>query len=287
MSENGIRLDANDRAHVEAVVRGSGTSFFWAMRMLPEEKRQAMFAIYAFCREVDDIADGPGEAARKRTRLAQWREEVERLYRQRPSTAVSRALLGPVRRFALRKADFLAIIDGMEMDAADRVRIADREELSLYCDRVACTVGRLSTRVFGVDDETGERLAFCLGQALQLTNILRDLDEDAQRDRLYLPTDLLRLSGVADTENAKAVLHHPGSTDVCQQLAGIARRHFEKAAVLVAGCDRRQIRPAVMMMEVYRRTLSRLMSRGWGRRAEPVSLSRAERLWVALRYGVI
>jgi len=288
MSEMDPEIIADgDLEHVESVVRRSGTSFYWAMRILPEEKRRAMFAVYAFCREVDDIADDPGEVSAKLIGLGRWRDEIERLYDGAPRLPISRALLGPVRRFGLRKTDFLAVIDGMEMDAADRLRIADMDELYLYCDRVACAVGRLSDRVFGVDEPTGDRLALALGQALQLTNILRDLDEDARRDRLYLPEDMLRAHGVTDTEDAISVLEHPAVAEICEQIARIARNRFTEAAAILAQCDRRDTRPAVIMMEVYRRTLRRLMFRGWRRWAEPVSVSPAEKLWVAFRFGIV
>jgi phytoene synthase len=288
MSEMATEVIADgDLDHVESVVRRSGTSFYWAMRILPEEKRRAMFAVYAFCREVDDIADDPGEVPAKLIALGQWRDEIERLYDRAPRLPISRALLAPVQRFGLRKTDFLAVIDGMEMDAADRLRIADMDELILYCDRVACAVGRLSNRVFGVDEPTGDRLARALGQALQLTNILRDLDEDARRDRLYLPEDMLRARGILGTEDACKVLREPAIVEVCERIAEIARNRFAEAAAVLAECDRRDTRPAMIMMQVYRRTLRRLMFRGWRRWAEPVSVSPAEKLWVALRYGMI
>lgn len=280
-------IAAGDLDLVESVVRQSGTSFYWAMRLLPEEKRRAMFAIYAFCREVDDIADDPGVVSEKLSGLGHWREEVERLYAHAPAESISRALIGPVQRFGLRKEDFLAVIDGMEMDAADRLRIADMDELELYCDRVACAVGRLSDRVFGVEAPNDVLLAKALGQALQLTNILRDLREDAERDRLYLPEDVLRDFGINDTEDACRVLEQPAVEKVCEQIADIAWNRFAEAAAILAKCDRRDTRPAVIMMEVYRRTLRQLMHRGWHRRAEPVSVSSAEKLWVAFRYGIV
>lgn len=273
--------------YVEQVVREAGSSFYWAMRFLPVEKRQAMFAVYAFCRQVDDIADEPGQIAAKRRALGGWRREIERLYDGMADWPVAAALLRPVERFDLRKQDFLAVIDGMEMDAADRIRIADMEDLYRYCDRVACAVGRLSVRVFGVPQPTGDALASALGQALQLTNILRDLKEDARRDRLYLPAALLRSRGVSARSDAEAALRNSAIIGVCQQISELAAGKFDEAASLVAQCDRRQVRPAVVMMEVYRRTLERLNGRGWGRWAEPISIPRAEKLWVALRYGMV
>ena len=278
--------EADAVAHVETVVRRSGSSFFWAMRMLPEEKRNAMFAVYAFCREVDDIADEPGEEAEKRFRLAQWRGEIERLYGGQPRFPVAVALAPAVARFGLVKSDFRAVIDGMEMDAADTLRMDHMEMLNLYCDRVACAVGRLSNRVFGIDGETADRLAFSLGQALQLTNILRDLCEDAERDRLYLPMDLLRAHGI-DVSEPSAVLVHPAVGGVCELLAGVARKRFDEAEAVLAGCDRRLVRPAVMMKEVYSRILSSLMRSGWMPIGGRVRLSSLSKLWIVIRHGVI
>jgi squalene synthase HpnD len=274
-----------DSVEVERIVRRSGTSFFWAMRLLPELKRRAMFAVYAFCREVDDIADDGDSLTAKRGGLADWRDEVDHLFAGRPRRAISRELLPFLTTFDLQKQDFIAIIDGMEMDAADRLRIVDMQELELYCDRVACAVGRLSVRVFGVPQPDGDRLAKAQGEALQLTNILRDLKEDARRDRLYLPADLLRAAGVP-TADPQAALADARIVPVCERLAELAKRRFVEAGALVAACDRRQVRPAVIMMEVYRRTLQRLIRRGWERRSEPVSVPSMEKLWVALRYGV-
>jgi len=272
--------------YAECVVRRSGTSFYWAMRLLPRAKRNAMFAIYAFCREVDDIADDPGLEADKLSRLAAWSDEVGRLFGGSPRFPVFRALAGS--GFDLREADFRAVIHGMEMDAASRVRIADMAELRLYCDRVACAVGRLSNRVFGIDDEQGDPLALALGQALQLTNILRDIAEDAERDRLYLPGDLLAEYGIApggEVDDIGPVLKHPALPELCEWLAGIAEGRFQEAAVRLACCDRRQMRPAIMMMEAYRRVLDRLNRRGWSRLDEPVGLSKVEKLWGMIRHG--
>lgn len=272
---------------IEQIVRGSGTSFYWAMRFLPRTKRQAMFAVYAFCREVDDIADEPGEIGQKRLALQEWRDEIDRLYAGGGENPVGLALCDPISRFGLRREDFLAVVDGMEMDAAPRIRIKDLAELALYCDRVACAVGRLSVRIFEVADPFGDPLAGALGEALQLTNILRDLKEDAARDRLYLPDELLRHCGIAASADAEKTLRHPAIKDVCEQIASRAQRRFDEAAGIAAQCDRRRVRPAVIMMQVYRRTFDRLVARGWRRWAEPVSVSRAEKLWVALRYGTV
>ncbi len=271
-------------AQVESIVRRSGTSFYWAMRWLPENKRQAMYGIYAFCREVDDIADGPGAPDEKLARLGHWRGEIERLYGDQPRNPVTQALQGPVEDFGLKKEDFRAVIDGMEMDAEEPLRIADMDELNLYCDRVACAVGRLCVCVFGIDAAKGQEMAFALGQALQLTNILRDISEDAERDRLYIPEDLLQAHNVTDPD-LSAKLENSEFSKACEVLAGIGVRRFEQAEEVISSCQRDQVRPAIMMMEIYRRILSRLMLRGWKNLTLPVGVSKAGKLWIAIRYG--
>ncbi len=274
------------RDYAEAIVRRAGSSFFWAMRRLDEERRNGMYAVYAYCRGVDDIADDEGEADAKMALLNQWREEIGRLYEGAPSRLpVAQALVEPIKRFGLRKKDFLALIDGMEMDAADKLAISDLDELFLYCDRVACAVGRLSNRVFGVDEENGDRVAHALGHALQLTNILSDISEDAERGRLYLPADMLAAHGISETEPA-AVINNHAIAGVCAEVAEIATRRFSEAEEALSKCGRNQMRPAVMMMHVYRRILEKLKARGWGRIDEQVRLSKLQKCWIAFRYGM-
>jgi phytoene synthase len=256
------------------------------MRLLPEPRRDAMFAIYAFCREVDDIADSDEPAAQKRRALDAWRDEIAALYEGRPASTIGRALLVPVQAFKLRREDFLAVIDGMEMDAVADIRAPALAELDLYCDRVASAVGRLSVRAFGVASEAADRVAHSLGRALQLTNILRDIAEDAERGRLYLPRELLQAHGI-ESVDPSAVLSHPALPLVCEAVAEIAQRHFADAREMMAQCPRRPMRPAAAMEAVYRTILRRLRRRGWRRLDEPVSLSKPVKLWLALRYGLV
>ncbi len=283
-------VDDADRRAVEARVRAAGTSFYWAMRLLPPAKRAAIYAVYAFCREVDDIADEPGQETQKRARLEAWRAEIGALYDGRPRHPVSRALTPAVAAFGLVRGDFEAVIAGMEMDASDRLRLSDRAELSLYCDRVACAVGRLSVRIFGIEEPLGSALAAAQGEALQLTNILRDLVEDAARDRLYLPADLLADHGIDAAAPLDAILADGAIPDVLADLAAVARARFDSVDVLVGKCveqpdGRRLARPAIVMAKTYELTLQRLNARGWSRWREPVRISKAEKLWVGLRYA--
>jgi presqualene diphosphate synthase len=277
---------AGDAATVQALVERSGTSFYWAMRLLPADRRAAMFAIYAFCRAVDDVVDEPGSAAEKAAGLDFWRREIELIQRGVPEGAIGRALADASRRFDLAQADFVAVIDGMEMDAGEPIRALSMADLDLYCDRVACAVGRLSVRAFGTPVQAGIRLAAAQGRALQLTNILRDLAEDAAIGRLYLPRDLLTAHGIASSD-PEAVLAHPALGLVCQDLARLAHGYFEAAQAAMAECPRPSVRPARVMLEVYRRTLLALEARGWARPAEPVSIAKPLKLWIALRHGLL
>src|ERR1700684_643056 len=180
----------------------SGSSFYAAMRILPHEQREAMFQIYSFCRQVDDIADSDGPRPQRLAALQRWRDDIDALYRGDPPARL-RDYAASVARFDLKREDFLAIVDGMEMDVPRDIRAPDLATLDLYCDRVASAVGRLSVRVFGLAQDDGILLAHHLGRALQLTNILRDIDEDAAIGRLYLPREGLQQAGIPLTDPLK------------------------------------------------------------------------------------
>ena len=272
-------------AAIEARVRAAGTSFYWGMRLLPAPRRAAMYAIYAFCREVDDIADD-APAAEKAPGLAGWRREIAALYAGHPSHPIARALLAPVAAYKLDQRDFLAIIDGMEMDATRDIRAPSLAELDLYCARVAGAVGRLSVRAFGDDTARALDVAEALGRALQLTNILRDLAEDAARGRLYLPRELLDAHGIASSD-PRTVLAHPALPKVCAEVARMARARFAEAERAMADCSRRAMRPAALMKAMYRAILDRLERRGWTALDQPVKTPKALKLWLVVRHGLI
>jgi phytoene synthase len=269
---------------IEAIVRAAGTSFYRGMRVLPPDRRHAMYAVYAFCRIVDDIVDEDGAFADKLPRLAAWRERVAGLYRGQSDGPVTRVLLAAVRRFGLRQKDFLAIIDGMQMDAEVVIVAPDLATLDLYCDRVAAAVGRLSVRAFGDSSAAADQVAHSLGRALQLTNILRDVREDAERGRLYLPREWLDAAAVP--HDPHAALSAPGLGRVCARVAGLAHDHFRAAREAMARCDAKAMKPARLMGATYAAILARLERRGWSRPDERVSLPAWQKLWLALRYGV-
>ena len=274
-------------AHVVAVVERSSSSFSMGMKSLPPAERQAMFAIYAFCREVDDVADEGGTTEQKLTDLVLWREEVERLYAGSPTRLTTLALLEPVRRFKLPKEEFIALIDGMEMDARESMRAPDMATLMLYCRRVAGTAGLLSLPIFGADEPEAPEFAIALSDALQLTNILRDITEDAERGRLYLPRELLLRNGIDPALPPWSVIRHPGLAGVFRELVREARRRYADADRALARCNRKRLRPALLMMAIYEAILDRLERAGWHPEAPPPKLSKAAKLWAALTRGLL
>ncbi len=188
-----------DDTETDAAAATSGSSFYLAMRILPAAQRDAMYQVYAFCRAVDDIADSDLPRAERAAGLERWRADIDACYAGAPRASL-RALTRHIHTFHLQREDFHAMIDGMAMDAAADICAPDEDTLDLYCDRVASAAGRLSVRIFGMQEEPGRLLAHHLGRALQLTNILRDIDEDAGINRCYLPRELLAREGIATTD---------------------------------------------------------------------------------------
>jgi squalene synthase HpnD len=278
-------LSAAADTKVEQATRASGSSFYSAMRILPAAQREAMFAIYGFCRRVDDIADSAGPRDERQAQLQLWRADVNAVFEHKPAPRMQ-ALAGPIGDFGLAREDFLAIIDGMEMDAREDIRAPSFVQLDLYCDRVASAVGRLSVRVFGVERARGEELAHHLGRALQLTNILRDLDEDAGIGRLYLPREALHDAGI-DTTDPHAALSSPGLAKACQQVVDRARMHFAQADKIMNGGPRRPVRAPRIMGEVYRLILEGLVGRGWSAPRPRVSVPRLRVILILLRHAFL
>lgn len=254
-------MSALDVPVAPAAAQASGSSFYTAMRILPRAQRDGMFEIYAFCRAVDDIADEGGAREERRAGLAAWRADIDRMYRGEP-TARSAGLAASIARFDLAREDFLAVIDGMEMDACADIQAPDAATLDLYCDRVASAVGRLSVRIFGMAREPGIALAHHLGRALQLTNILRDIDEDAGMNRLYLPREGLLAAGIPSTDPA-TVAADPRLGAVCMPLLQRARGHFAEAEAIMAGQPKAATKAPRIMSGVYRVILDKLEARGF------------------------
>jgi len=268
-----------------AIVENSGSSFGFAMRIMPRQRREGMYAIYAFARAVDDIADGDAPADEKRRLLQDWRQEIARVYGGTPQTPVGMALAKPVERYSLPEEEFLLLIEGMEMDANGPIRAPSLDTLFRYTRRAAGTVGILSMRVFGVAaSPAADHFALSLADALQLTNILRDVREDAEIGRLYLPREMLDAQAIS-TSDPMAALREPALKNVCADLGDVADIKFAEARSAMRGLDRAKLRPAVMMLGVYEAYLDRLKRRGWALEGPPVTMTKREKLTRALRYA--
>lgn len=277
---------AHEAADAQApALPAAGSSFYTAMRLLPKDRREAMYAVYAFCRAVDDVADDGGPAPVRAAELDRWRADIDALYAGRPVARVQ-DLVVPIRRYGLLREDFHAVIDGMAMDAFEDIVAPDEAALDLYCDRVASAVGRLSVRIFGVAEADGIALAHHQGRALQLTNILRDIDEDAERNRLYLPREKLARIGLVDP-TPHAAVNHPRIGEVCTAVAAEAEAHYAETWAIIARCPRSVTKAPRLMAAAYRLYLDAVLARGWERPRARVKPSKLALLGVALRHGIL
>jgi phytoene synthase len=273
-------IESPEIAAAEAKARSS--SFYAGMKVLPEAERSAMFAIYAFCRAVDDIADKQGiDRETRRRGLDAWRADLASVYTGGDGGRTG-FLKPAVERFGLDRNDFLAVIDGMQMDVDADIRAPDSRTLDLYCDRVASAVGRLSVRIFGMDEEPGQALAHHLGRALQITNIIRDLDEDAAIGRLYLAREWLDQAGIAGDDPA-AVIADPRVDTAARLGAALAQEHYAAADEVMAGRVRGRLIAPRLMSGVYGAILRRMEQAGWAPPRTRVKLGKGELLAIVAR----
>jgi phytoene synthase len=268
-----------------AAQAASSSSFAAGMKVLPRAEREAMYAVYGFCRIVDDIADEQVlPIAEQRAALEAWRGHVRALYAAGdPGPAAM--LAGPVARYGLEEADFQAVIDGMQMDL-EGLRGPSMATLDLYCDRVASAVGRLSVKIFGMEDAAGRELAHHLGRALQLTNILRDVDEDAAMGRLYLADELLAEAGVA-SRDPMVVVDDPRLDGACRALAAVAETHYARADEVLAARPAGRLAAPRLMAAAYAGVLNRLRRRGWAPPRRQVRVNKAALLWLLARESLL
>ena len=259
----------------------SGSSFYYSFLSLPDLKRDAITALYAFCREVDDIVDTLGEAHIKQVKLDWWRQEVARLYDGTPQHPITRALQPHIQHFGLAKENFLEILDGMEMDLRS-VRYPGFKELNLYCHRVAGVVGILSAQIFGYQDRQTLKYAHHLGIAFQLTNIIRDVYEDMRHGRVYLPADEMTSYGVAESELQQR-LHTPAFDRLMQYQIKRAQDYYRQAMQLLPEVDRPTQRAGIIMAAIYQELLKEIDRDGRKVLDHRIVLTPLRKLWIAWR----
>jgi phytoene synthase len=262
----------------------SGSSFYYSFLFLPIERRRAITALYAFCREVDDVVDECNDPQIAATKLAWWRTEVARLYEGKAGHPVTQALQGVLPSFNLPQEQLLEIIDGMEMDLT-QTRYLDFKGLSLYCYRVASVVGLLAAEIFGYQDRKTQKYAHDLGMAFQLTNIIRDVGEDARRGRIYLPIDELQQFDVkaADILNAR---YSDNFRRLMEFQIERAERYYEQAFAQLPAGDRRAQRPGLVMAAIYRALLEEIHRDGCQVLTQRTSLTPLRKLWLAVKTWV-
>jgi len=268
-------------AYCQGKAAASGSSFYYSFRFLPPERRRAITAFYAFCREVDDVADECRDPALAQVKLAWWRDEVARLYAGKPEHPVTRALLEAIGPYHLPEDAFGQIIDGMEMDLG-LVRYPDFRELRLYCHRVAGVVGEVAALIFGITDRATLKYANKLGLAFQLTNIIRDVGEDARRNRIYLPRDELDRFGVAEGD-LTASRTSEGFAKLMEFQYQRAVQTYDEALALLPAADRRAQRPGLIMAAIYRTLLEEIRADGFRVLDRRTSLTPLRKLWIAWR----
>jgi len=269
---------------VKARVTSSRTSFHAGMAILPIERRDAMYAFYAFCREVDDIADDSPSIEVSQAGLNEWRERIAALFCGTPSDEITAALVPAVTKYNLVEHDFQDVISGMAMDS-QVICAPSEKDLDTYCDLVASAVGRVSVRIFGDASSDAMTVAHYLGRALQLTNILRDLSEDATRCRLYLPEELLAKHGVQSRVPSE-ILKDPQLRPVCRELAKRAGDYFEQADAAMRICKASAMRPAKIMRGYYGTIHQRLIAEDWRDLTARVSLPKWQKILILFRYLV-
>lgn len=260
----------------------SGSSFYYSFRFLPQAQRLAITALYAFCREVDDVVDECHDENVARTKLAWWRAEIDKLYAGAPEHPVTRALVGPVQVFELQREHFLEIIDGMQMDL-EQARYNSFKDLQLYCYRVASVVGLMAARIFGYEDKDTQKYAHDLGIAFQLTNIIRDVGEDARRGRVYLPVEELQRFNVpaADLLNYRET---PEFKALMLFQIERAEQYYDKALAQLPRVDRKRQRTGLVMAAIYRATLDEIKRDGPEKVLnQRLSLTPIRKLWLAWR----
>ncbi|EFK95456.1 phytoene synthase [sediment metagenome] len=277
-----MQATMNPHDYCQAKAAASGSSFYYSFRFLPPDRRRAIVAFYAFCREVDDIVDECHDLNLARTKLAWWRDEIARLYAGNPGHPVTQALTEAITPFHLPQDAFEQIIDGMEMDLNQPVRYPDFKSLRLYCHRVAGVVGEVAASIFGISDRATLKYANKLGLAFQLTNIIRDVGEDARRGRIYLPEDELAQFGISISD-----LLQTRMSDNFRRMMEFqtqrALQTYDEALALLPAADRKAQRPGLIMAAIYRTLLEEIRADGFQVLDRRTSLTPLRKLWLAWR----
>ena len=269
--------------NIDYIVKKSGSSFFWSMRLLPKPKREAMYTIYAFCRHIDNIIDGSMSIKEKQELLKSWREEIDNIYNKVPTTEIGRRIYKNCMRFHLPKEEFLKLIDSISMDIPQPLQAPKMDDFLKYCRGVAGVPGNLSLRIFGCQDENIiETLATSLGNALQITNILRDVKEDAKSNRLYIPREYLIKADIS-SKDPNEVIVDKNLSIAREELAKMAAEDYAKAGQIISFLDKKTARPVRAITAIYKKYFDIMQNRGWEIISPKPQISKFNKFSLALR----
>jgi len=269
--------------NIDYIVKKSGSSFFWSMRLLPKPKREAMYTIYAFCSHIDNIIDGSMSIKEKQELLKSWREEIDNIYNKVPTTEIGRRIYKNCMRFHLPKEEFLKLIDSISMDIPQPLQAPKMDDFLKYCRGVAGVPGNLSLRIFGCQDENIiETLATSLGNALQITNILRDVKEDAKSNRLYIPREYLIKADIS-SKDPNEVIVDKNLSIAREELAKMAAEDYAKAGQIISFLDKKTARPVRAITAIYKKYFDIMQNRGWEIISPKPQISKFNKFSLALR----
>lgn len=269
---------------IKKIVKKSGSSFFWGMHILPTKERRAIYTLYAFCRHIDDIVDGDKPLSQKMELINAWRQEIDNIYDKKvPASDIGRSIYKNCMRFNIPKQELVSLLESISMDLPNPVQAPDFTEFSRYCHGVASAPGSMSLRILGCKDETLiQNLSESLGMAMQITNILRDVREDAAADRVYIPREFLQKAGVTVTEPGQIVVDK-NLAKAREELAKIAVKEYDKAFKLIKKLDKKVSRNINAMAYIYKRYFDIMQNRGWEIISPKPSISRFFKLFLVLK----
>tara|TARA_B100000579_G_scaffold359151_1_gene315768 strand:+ start:920 stop:1756 length:837 start_codon:yes stop_codon:yes gene_type:complete len=277
-------MSPNDQLFVERIVKKSGSSFYWGMKVLENSKKRGMFAIYAFCREVDDIADNEGRRDSKEKKLKEWEKRIHLLFNNSvQKSSLLRELSFSINQFKLKKKDFMSVIQGMRMDVKKKIQFPNKKDLELYCQRVAVSVGLLSIRIFGIKSSLGEKYALSLGMAFQITNIVRDFSEDLEIGRCYIPLELIKKYKVE--KNLQLLKNNPNIQNILQDLLFEANVHFLESDELSENFSKKNI-IASEVMKLFYRTLHKKMFKKKIDFNKKIGLNLIDKFFIFIRFAL-
>jgi len=267
---------------IKNITKYPKSSFYWGMKILDREKRNDMFVIYAFCKEIDNIGDSHGQIRKKRQELKDWKKEIDEIYKNKTKKKLGKLLNNCIKKYKLKKNLFLEIIKGIEMDINNKMIAPKQKILNIYCYRVAGAVGLLCLNIYRENNKSSRSFGIALANALQITNILRDIKEDSLMGRLYMPKEILKKVGIKE-KNINDIIKNKKFPNACKELAKLADTNFQVAEKKLKNCSKTKLKSAILMMNTYKLLLKKLKNNAWKNIEEKIHLTKLEKITLFLK----